>query len=137
MSRRHLLFAAFCLAPTLALAQMASAPFEGRLKKIQETKTIAVAYRTDALPFSFEDQDKKPAGYTIDLCRSVISVIERQIGVTPLEIKWVPVTSLSRFTAIASGRSGCSAAARIARGRRSDGRSPWILPRSSSRPGAC
>ena len=53
MSRRHLLFAALCLAPTLALAQMASAPFDGRLKKIQETKTISVAYRTDALPFSF------------------------------------------------------------------------------------
>ena len=104
MSRRHLLFA-FCLAPTLALAQMASAPFEGRLKKIQETKTISVAYRTDALPFSFEDQDKKPAGYTVDLCRSVIGVIERQIGVAPLEIKWVPVTSLSRFTAVSSGRA--------------------------------
>jgi glutamate/aspartate transport system substrate-binding protein len=105
MSRRHLLLAALCLAPTIALAQMAAAPFDGRLKKIQETKTISVAYRTDALPFSFEDQDKKPAGYTVDLCRSVISVIERQIGVTPLEIKWVPVTSQSRFTAVASGRA--------------------------------
>jgi ABC-type amino acid transport substrate-binding protein len=105
MSRRHLLFAALCLAPTLALAQMAAAPFEGRLKKIQETKTIAVAYRTDALPFSFEDQDKKPAGYTVDLCRSVVSVIERQIGVTPLAIKWVPVTSANRFTTVASGQA--------------------------------
>jgi ABC-type amino acid transport substrate-binding protein len=45
---------------------MATAPFEGRLKQIQETKTISVAYRTDALPFSFEDADKKPAGYTVD-----------------------------------------------------------------------
>ena len=34
MSRRHILFAAFCLAPALALAQMATAPFEGRLKKM-------------------------------------------------------------------------------------------------------
>jgi len=105
MSRRHLLFAAFCLAPTLALAQMATAPFEGRLKKIHETKTISVAYRTDALPFSFEDSDKKPAGYTVDLCRSIISVIERQVGVSPLEVKWVPVTTQNRFTAIASGQA--------------------------------
>jgi ABC-type amino acid transport substrate-binding protein len=105
MSRRLSLFAALCLAPTLALAQMAAAPFEGRLKKIQETKSIAVAYRTDAAPFSFEDVEKKPTGYTVDLCKSVIGVIERQLGITPLEIKWVPVTTQSRFAAVASGRA--------------------------------
>jgi len=84
---------------------MASAPFEGRLKKIQETKTIAVAYRTDALPFSFEDPERKPAGYMVDLCRSVIGVIERQVGVAPLQVNWVPVTTQTRFTAIASGQA--------------------------------
>jgi ABC-type amino acid transport substrate-binding protein len=105
MSRLNALFAALCLAPTLALAQMASAPFEGRLKKIHETKTISVAYRTDALPFSFEDNEKKPTGYMVELCRSVIGVIERQIGVTPLQIKWVPVTLQTRFSAISSGQA--------------------------------
>ena len=84
---------------------MATAPFEGRLKQIHETKTISVAYRTDALPFSFEETDKKPAGYTVDLCRGVIAVIERQLGVSPLQVKWVPVTSQTRFTAIASGQA--------------------------------
>ena len=105
MSRMHTLLAALCLAPTLALAQMASAPFDGRLKKIHETKTINVAYRTDAVPFSFEDNDKKPTGYTVDLCRSVIGVIEKQIGVAPLQVKWVPVTLQNRFSAIASGQA--------------------------------
>ena len=105
MSRLLATLAALCLAPTLALAQMASAPFEGRLKKIQETKTIAVAYRTDALPFSFEDAEKKPAGYMVDLCRSVVGVIERQVGVAPLQVKWVPVTTQTRFSAIASGQA--------------------------------
>ena len=105
MSRMHTLLAALCLAPTLALAQMASAPFDGRLKKIHETKTINVAYRTDAVPFSFEDNDKKPTGYTVDLCRSIIGVIEKQIGVVPLQVKWVPVTLQNRFSAIASGQA--------------------------------
>jgi len=106
MSRRHLLVAALCLAPALALAQMAKAPFDGRLKKIAETKTISVAYRTDALPFSFEDPEKKTAaGYTVDLCKSIIGVIERQIGVSPLQVKWVPVTTQTRFTAVASGQA--------------------------------
>ncbi len=105
MPRLNAVFAALCLAPTLAFAQMASAPFDGRLKKIRDAKTISVAYRTDAMPFSFEDKDKKPAGYTVDLCRSVIGVIERQIGVTPLQVKWVPVTVQTRFTAIGSGQA--------------------------------
>jgi ABC-type amino acid transport substrate-binding protein len=105
MSRLRTLLAALCLAPTLALAQMASAPFDGRLKKIHDTKTINVAYRTDAVPFSFEDSDKKPTGYTVDLCRSIIGVIEKQIGVVPLQVKWVPVTLQNRFSAIASGQA--------------------------------
>jgi glutamate/aspartate transport system substrate-binding protein len=105
MKRSKILFLALCLAPTLALAQMAAAPFEGRLKKIHDTKTIALAYRTDALPFSFEDTDKKPAGYSVDLCRSVVGVIERQIGVAPLQVKWVPVTVQTRFTAVSSGEA--------------------------------
>jgi ABC-type amino acid transport substrate-binding protein len=105
MSRLQALYAALCLMPVLAAAQMATAPFDGRLKKIQETKTIAVAYRTDALPFSFEDNEKKPTGYTVELCRSIIGVIERQIGVTPLQVKWVPVTVQTRFTAIGSGQA--------------------------------
>jgi ABC-type amino acid transport substrate-binding protein len=99
---RRLLLAAFCLAPALALAQ-AAPPLEGRLKKIRDTKTINVAYRTDALPFSFEDNDKKPAGYTVDLCRSVIGVIEKQVGVVPLQVKWVPVTVQNRLQTVAAG----------------------------------
>jgi ABC-type amino acid transport substrate-binding protein len=105
MSRSISLIAALCLAPALALAQTGNAPLDGRLKKIQETKTISVAYRTDALPFSFEDNDKKPAGYMIDLCRSVIAAIERQTGIVPLQVKWVPVTVQTRFAAVSGGQA--------------------------------
>ncbi|HET7795805.1 MAG TPA: amino acid ABC transporter substrate-binding protein [Rhizobacter sp.] len=105
MSRLSVLLAATCLAPTLAFAQMASAPFDGRLKKIQSSKTISVAYRIDALPFSFEDKDKKPSGYSVDLCRRVIGVIEKQIGVSPLQVKWVPVTAQNRFSTVSSGQA--------------------------------
>lgn len=104
MSRLTLLLAALLLAPSLTFAQSA-APLEGRLKKIQETRTIAVAYRPDALPFSFENAEKKPEGYTIDLCRAVITAIEGQLGVGPLQVRWVPVSAQTRFTAIAAGQA--------------------------------
>jgi len=104
LSRLTTLIAALCLAPLLALAQTAT-PIDGRLKKIRDTKTIAVAYRTDALPFSFEDADKKATGYTVDLCRAVVGVIERQLGVGALNVQWVPVTTQNRLTAVASGQA--------------------------------
>ena len=105
MSFLKTMLAALCLAPVLAFAQSSSLPLEGRLKKIHDTKTISVAYRTDALPFSFEDNEKKPAGYMVDLCRSVISVMERQVGVSPLQVKWVPVTVQTRFAAVSGGQA--------------------------------
>ena len=105
MRSMKLLFATLCLAPLLAVAQSSGTPLEGRLKKIHDTKTIALAYRTDAFPFSFEDADKKPAGYTVDVCRAVVGSIERQIGVTPLQVTWVPVNVQTRFAAITGGQA--------------------------------
>ena len=105
MSRLITLIAMLCLTPALALAQTGSAKLEGRLQKIQATKTISVAYRTDALPFSYEEIDKKPAGYMVELCRGVIGGIERQIGVVPLQVNWVPVTLQARFAAVSSGQA--------------------------------
>jgi glutamate/aspartate transport system substrate-binding protein len=104
-SRSFALFAALCLAPVLALAQAAPSAPEGRLKKIQDTKTITVAYRTDALPFSYDNSEKKPMGYTVDLCRYVIALLERQLGVAPLEVKWLQVTAQNRFSAVSSGQA--------------------------------
>lgn len=101
---KPLLLAALFLAPSLSFAQTPPA-LEGRLKKVHDTKTIAVAYRTDALPFSFEDGEKKPAGYTVDLCRAVIAHMEKQLGAGPLQVRWVPVTTQTRFSAIASGQA--------------------------------
>ncbi|MBS0594083.1 MAG: amino acid ABC transporter substrate-binding protein [Proteobacteria bacterium] len=102
MTRPLALLAALCLAPALALAQ-ATPPLEGRLKRIAETRAITVAYRTDALPFSFEDADHKPTGYTVDLCRSVIGLIEKRVNVVPLQVKWVAVTTQNRLQTVAGG----------------------------------
>jgi ABC-type amino acid transport substrate-binding protein len=77
---------------------------DGRLKKIAQTKTIALGYRADAMPFSFAE-DKKIDGFSIDLCKRVANSIERQLKLTGLQIKWVPVTSQSRFDAVAKGQA--------------------------------
>ena len=99
MTSRTLLAAlVLALAPALASAQPAD-----RVKRIKDTRTIAVAHRTDAAPFSFLDDQKKPVGYSIDLCKRVISQLETQLGVPGLQVKWVPVTTQTRFEAVAKG----------------------------------
>jgi ABC-type amino acid transport substrate-binding protein len=94
------------LAVALAAAGAAHAQGpEGRLKSIAEKKTIAIAYRADAVPFSFTDDKGEPVGFSIDLCRRVVNSIERQLKVQGLKIQWVPVTVQSRFEAVAKGRA--------------------------------
>ena len=100
-SRRLLAALALALSPALALAQ----PLDGRLKKIKESKTIALAHRTDAAPFSFVNDKKEPIGYSVDLCKRVANAIGEQLGVPDLKIKWVAVTTANRFEAIAKGEA--------------------------------
>jgi glutamate/aspartate transport system substrate-binding protein len=96
--------AALLILPAVVFAQGASAPLEGRLKKIKESQSIGVAYRTDAAPFSFEE-NKQAAGYSVDLCRRVIGALEQQLGVKELKVRWVPVTVQNRFETVAKGQA--------------------------------
>ena len=94
----------FILALSTAGAVHAQA-LEGRLKRIADTKTIAIGYRADAVPFSFSDGKSPPEGFSIDLCKRVVNSIERQLKIQGLKINWVPVTVQSRFEAVAKGRA--------------------------------
>ncbi|HET9595918.1 MAG TPA: hypothetical protein VFP65_10075, partial [Anaeromyxobacteraceae bacterium] len=64
------------LVAVLALPTARAAPAEGALKRIREAKAVTIAYRTDALPFSYE-QEKQPAGYTVELCKRVVASLEQ------------------------------------------------------------
>lgn len=72
---------------------------DARLDRITQTKTIKVAYRTDAAPFSFL-KDNEPVGYSIDVCKFVVSSLERRLNIQGLKTEWVPVTTQTRIEAI-------------------------------------
>ncbi len=88
----------------LAIPALVQAQTPDTLKKIRDAKTVAIAYRTDALPFSFEGQDKQPAGYTVDLCKRVVASLEQQLK-TPLKVDWVPATSANRLDLVKTGKA--------------------------------
>jgi glutamate/aspartate transport system substrate-binding protein len=96
-----LLFGLLAVAAPSASAQA----LDGRLKKIADTRTITIAHRTDAPPFSFVDANKEITGFSVDLCRKIVASIERQIGVKDLKVRYVPVTSQSRFDTVAKGQA--------------------------------
>jgi len=87
----------------LAAGPASTEPMESRLKTIQDTATLRIAYRTDSRPFSFLDPQGRPTGYTIELCERVAKSLERELGLPALAIKWVPVDIRTRFEAIANG----------------------------------
>ena len=96
---------------TLALALLLAAGSvqaqgpQGRLKKIADSKSITIAYRADATPFSFTDDKQQVVGFSIDLCKRVVNMIERQIKVPNLQVQWLPVTVQTRFDAVAKGQA--------------------------------
>jgi ABC-type amino acid transport substrate-binding protein len=85
-------------------AESAWAQAPSRLKSITENKVVKIAHRTDATPFSFTTDDRKePRGYTIDICKQVVTSLGRQLGVQDLKVEWVPVTTQTRFEVVAKG----------------------------------
>ncbi|HWL31485.1 MAG TPA: amino acid ABC transporter substrate-binding protein [Xanthobacteraceae bacterium] len=99
-------FVAF-LALALAAVVPAGGAFAqgGRLKAIAAGKAIKIAHRTDAVPFSFIDGNKNVAGYTVDICKAVVTSLAHQLKIPTLNIAWVPVSTQDRFSAVAAGKA--------------------------------
>lgn len=97
MLRRMLFLAA--LLPAMAQAQM----MDKVLQRIRDTKKVTLAYRTDAKPFSYDDGGR-PAGYTVELCKRVVTSLEQQLKVQPLAVKWVPATVQTRLDLVRKGQ---------------------------------
>ena len=96
---------AFAITALICASAALAQGIDGRLKKIADTKTINVAYRTDATPFSFVDDSKQTVGFSVDLCKRVVISIERQLKIQGLKANWVPVTVQTRFDAITKGQA--------------------------------
>jgi glutamate/aspartate transport system substrate-binding protein len=76
---------------------------DGTLKKIKDSGTFTLGYLETAPPFSFPGPDRRPVGYSIDLCTHVASAIQKQLGVN-LKLDWVPVTAENRIDMVAQGK---------------------------------
>ena len=96
---RRLLLLVVALVPALAPAQTT----DKAVQRIRERKAVTIAYRTDARPFSYEDGGQ-PAGYSVDLCKRVVTSLGKQLKVEPLAVKWVPANVQTRLDLVKKGQ---------------------------------
>ncbi len=96
---KALSFAAAAMALALGSADA------GALDKVRQDKALRIAFRDDAPPFSFTDEAGLPAGFMIDLCRSVVKHIGEQLNISDLKVTYVLVTAENRFDAIENGKA--------------------------------
>jgi len=99
----------FKLALVMLLAALAFAgqafgqELDGTLKKIKSSSTLTLGYIESAPPFSFPGPDRRPVGYSIDLCTHIASSIQKQLGIN-LKLNWVPLTADNRIDMVAQGK---------------------------------
>jgi glutamate/aspartate transport system substrate-binding protein len=103
MTNVKIVFSALLTALLLAGSAL-SQDLDGTLKKIKTSGTFTIGYREAAPPFSFPGPDKRPVGYSIDICMHVAGAIQQQLGMADLKLNWVPVTAENRIDMVAQGK---------------------------------
>lgn len=93
------------LAPlTLAALLMAWLPAHAdTLKKIADSKTVVMGVRDSGAPLSYTLGNGQYVGYHVELCDKIISGIRRQLKLTELSVRYVPVTSTNRLPLVQNG----------------------------------
>lgn len=77
---------------------------DGTLLKIKTSGTFNLGYQESAPPFSFAGPDKRPAGYSIELCMVAARAVQTKLGLADLKLAWVPVTAANRLQMVVDGK---------------------------------
>jgi polar amino acid transport system substrate-binding protein len=74
----------------LSTAESASAQ---TLDHIRDTGVLRVGYRQDARPFSYQDEAKAAAGYSVALCQKIADAVKAELQLSELRTEFVPFGS--------------------------------------------
>ncbi|MGD8663296.1 MAG: amino acid ABC transporter substrate-binding protein [Desulfobacterales bacterium] len=82
---------------------LAAKEHTGTLQQIKKSGQIRIGYRVSQPPMSFSDNDGNPAGYSIDICKAIVTEVEKKIG-GDVKAEYVPVTADGRFNALVDNK---------------------------------
>ena len=91
------------MAATFCAAQADAEELTGTLKKVRETGTITIGYRDSSIPFSYLDDNQKPIGFAIDICRRIVDAVKQELKLDKLAVEFNPVTSSTRIPLLSNG----------------------------------
>ena len=82
----------------LAACGVASAQTPGdTISRIKSTKTITLGVREAARPFSYLDENKRPVGYSVDLCLAAVDELKRELKLPELQVQYKVVSGAERI----------------------------------------
>ncbi|GEN26602.1 amino acid ABC transporter substrate-binding protein [Halovibrio variabilis] len=90
------------LAMALSGGAAQATPPINTLERIEETATLRVGYG-DAAPFSYLDNQGQVVGYSIDICQRLAKQLKATLGLSSLEIAYVPRTPSNRIQLLNRG----------------------------------
>ena len=64
--------------------QAGAQELSGTLKKVKDTGTITIGYRDFSIPFSYLDDNQKPIGFAIDICRVIVDAVKAELKLDKL-----------------------------------------------------
>lgn len=88
-----------------ALGVISTSAHADAISRIKETQTLTIAHRESSHPFSYLGEDKKPQGYSIDICNRLAESIKRELKLTKLNINYVMVNPSTRIAAISQHKA--------------------------------
>jgi glutamate/aspartate transport system substrate-binding protein len=89
------------LAVSLAVAAVGA--HADTLKKIKDSGTVTMGVRESSGALSFTLGDGKFAGYHVEVCDKVLRVVQKQLGLTQVSVRYQPVTSQNRIPLVQNG----------------------------------
>lgn len=98
----RLLCALFASLALLALT--ASGARAGTLDQVRAAGAIRLGYSPSAAPFAFAGDDRKPLGYSVELCLAVVEAVKLRLNLPALKVQWVSLKAEERLAAVRSRR---------------------------------
>ena len=98
MSARSVVALAVLMATGIAQAQTTDT-----LKKIKDTGAVTMGVRESSGALSYTLGDGKYTGFHYEVCQKVLADVQKQLGLTKLDIKYQPVTSQNRIPLVQNG----------------------------------